>query len=633
MVGLAHLDMHIRHGIGVLFVLIALQLAGCANPSPPTGGPQDTTPPVLEHLVPADDSVNVPLDIEIEMEFDKYIERGTMAGAFSMTPEPEIPPEFDFSGRRITISFPEPLSDSTTYIVELGTDLRDVRNVNLNEPLIFAFSTGPEIDEGRIEGEILDPEWGDPEEGVNVFAYAVGPDAQAPPDSLPEEPDFRTETGSDGTFLFRNIREEQYYVIGVRDVNRNRFPDPDEAFAVPPVPIITARPEAEPVPVPWLLYEPEPAPRAERVRPRTTQRQYVRFNIPVEWTERDASHWVLVDSVAQDTISLGSVYRSDETPFEVGVATNQPLTERVHRLSVPPNALADAQGRPVPDTTFSFTPSTREDEAEPEWIGFRPERSEADDSIPLLEDEAPALRVTLPLADEAWNETITATDTLGQSRTLTPTSEDGLQYRLETDPPLDVDMPLDFAVDGEAVAEEDTVFTQRFHRLTVDDLGELETTLAYDVRPWPERDPDDGTDLGLPISFGITVPDSLWPAPPAGPPSMDVGAVPDIDADTLAMAVPGVLRVEIHDESNDNWPTRHVEADAPGLFRVERIPEGQFRFRVLLDRDNTGYWSPGQIAPYAPADLVTWSQQPIEGRARWTNVLEETLRLIELTDE
>jgi hypothetical protein len=76
---------------------------------------------------------------------------------------------------------------------------------------------------------------------------------------------------------------------------------------------------------------------------------------------------------------------------------------------------------------------------------------------------------------------------------------------------------------------------------------------------------------------------------------------------------------------------RRIETDTTGTARFDRVPEGVYRFRLWHDREGTGRWSPGQLAPYRPADPVVWSESTVEGRARWTNVLNTPLQLLELT--
>jgi len=630
---------------GCLLVSLCLigLLGGCANPVAPSGGPGNTEPAVLAESQPADSDTNVARDVEIEFQFDKYVNRGSMSQAFSLTPEPERRPEFDFSGRSVTVSFPEPLQDSTTYIVSLSTDLRTERgSVELDSPITFAFSTGPRIDEGALSGRVVEPRWGEPQQGVDIFAYALPPDAQAPPDTLPEAPDFRTQTDSDGQFAFQNIREEPYYVIAVRDNNRNRTPDANESYAVPPVPRLEATEDAPEPDVPWLLTEPRPdPPRAERVRPRTVQRQTVRFSQPVTWHDRTPGAWVLVDSTAQDTIGVETVYTSHDTPYEVAVVAAQALrAEAVHRLTVPDQALADSLGRAVPDTTLSFIPSPDEEDAAPEFVGFRPDRSGGEEGRPLTRSEAPMLRTTRPPGDSAWNDRITATDTTGTERTITPESTDGLRHRLTFEPPLTSDMPVDVRIAEEVFANEDTVRTQRYRRLVRDEVGEIEVPITYERRLWNPTDPTD-TDTTTappfePITRGIVLPDSLLdtlPPLPSETPADSVSTPMADVAETTAAALPGVLVIEMHDTSQNQWPMRRVRTDTTGTIRFEHVPEGQYQFRLWRDRADTGRWSPGQLAPYRPADPIVWSESTVEGRARWTNVLETPLPLLELTTD
>lgn len=634
--------------VGYAGVLLAGLLAGiasgCANPVAPSGGPGNTEPALLAESQPADSETNVARDVEIELQFDKYLNRGSMSQAFSLTPEPERPPEFDFSGRAVTVSFPEPLRDSTTYIVSLSTDLRTERgSVNLDAPITFAFSTGPRIDQGALSGRVVEPQRGEPQQGVDIFAYALPPDAPAPPDTLPDAPDFRTQTDSDGQFSFQNIREEPYYVIAVRDNNRNRAPDANEAYAVPPVPRLDAVEDAPELDVPWLLTEPRPdSPRAERVRPRTIQRQTVRFSQPILWQDRTPSTWVLVDSTAQDTIDVETVYTSHDTPYEVAVVAEQALrAETVHRLTVPPQALADSLGRAVPDTTLRFTPSTTEHDDAIDLIGFRPNRSGGEAGRPLMGSEAPMLRTTRPPDDSAWNESITATDTTGTPRTIVPESQDGLRHRLTFEPALTPEMPVDVRIAEAVFANEDTVRTQRYRRLARDEVGEIEVPITYERRPWNPTDTTDTDPAAAssfePVTLGRALPDSLLNALPPLPSETTIAdsvATPIGDvAETAASTLPGVLVIEMHDTSENQWPTRHVRTDTTGTVRFERVPQGQYRFRLWRDRENTGRWSPGQLAPYRPADPIVWSESTVEGRARWTNVLETPLPLLELTTD
>ena len=604
-------------------------LGGCANPVAPTGGPGNTEPARLVDSRPADEEVNVSRTVVLEFQFDKYIRRGTMEQAFSMTPEPRRQPEFDYSGRSVAVSFPEPLRDSTTYIASLSTDLRTARgNVELSAPVTVAFSTGNRIDQGRLAGRVVEPEQGQPESGVNVFAYALA--SNAPLDTLPDAPDFRTQTDNEGRFAFQNIREEPYYVVAVRDDNRNRLPDAGEAYAVPPVPRLNAAIDTAAVEVPWVLAAPSPdPPRAVRVRPQTVQQQTVRFSQPVTWSERAPNMWTLVDSTAQDTVDVQAVYTTDDTPYEVAVVARQALrAEAVHRLTVPAQVLQDSLGRAVPDTTLRFLPSTDEEEDGPEFVGFRPDRSGGGEGRPLTSSETPMLRTTRPPERSAWNDRITAEDTTGTSRAIVPESADGLRHRLNFEPPLTPEMPVDVRVAEGVFANTDTTRAQRYRRLVQEELGAIEVPITYERRALRPSNDTTSAPAFESLALGLAVPEALLDrlaasgAPTDAPP-----------ASTTAVPAPGRLVLEMHDTSPSAWPQRRVETDTTGTARFDRVPEGAFRFRLWHDRENTGRWSSGQLAPYRPPDPITWSESTVEGRPRWTNVLDTPLPLLELTLE
>ena len=75
-----------------LFVL----LTACANPVPPSGGPEDTTPPSVVRSRPVSDTVNVPTSTQsLRIEFSEYVERGSLPRAITVTPAFERPLEYD----------------------------------------------------------------------------------------------------------------------------------------------------------------------------------------------------------------------------------------------------------------------------------------------------------------------------------------------------------------------------------------------------------------------------------------------------------------------------------------------------------------------------------------------------------
>lgn len=235
---------------GALMLALGLMAAGvvsCAVPQAPSGGPPDDTPPIVAEATPETGTTNFTGNA-VELRFTRYLNQNSLAQALTISPPMDGRPEIRWSGRSVRIAFPEDLQPNTTYILTLDTDLRTYRNVNLPEPLVLAFATGDRINRGALSGQVVDARANAPAEAVDVFAYPA-PEG-VPPDTLPERPIYRTQTSPEGTFSFSFLQEQPYYVVAVDDRNRNRRPDPDEAFAVPPVPILYAAPQEDALPVP-----------------------------------------------------------------------------------------------------------------------------------------------------------------------------------------------------------------------------------------------------------------------------------------------------------------------------------------------------------------------------------------------
>jgi hypothetical protein len=122
------------------FLLCLLLAVGCATPIPPSGGPEDTTPPRLEAAEPAADAVNVRAD-RLVLTFSEDVDEGSVVRAFGIAPGWETPPDVRVRGRRVEVTFPDSLRANTTYVVTLDTNLRDLRNVALPQPITLAFAT------------------------------------------------------------------------------------------------------------------------------------------------------------------------------------------------------------------------------------------------------------------------------------------------------------------------------------------------------------------------------------------------------------------------------------------------------------------------------------------------------------
>ncbi len=207
----------------VSFVLVVL-LLGCAKSISPPGGAIDKTPPSIESSLPAINSVSVPLESEIAITFSEKIDARSVERAVFITPRIDPDPKIKTSGNTITISPQAPLKQDRTYVVTLGTDLKDSHGVRLKRALTLAFSTGPTLDTGIIAGTIYNTT-NTPAANISVALFEDLPQSDTiVVDSL--KPDYITQSGSDGAYVFRNIPPQKYFLVAFNDANKNRRINP-----------------------------------------------------------------------------------------------------------------------------------------------------------------------------------------------------------------------------------------------------------------------------------------------------------------------------------------------------------------------------------------------------------------------
>jgi len=606
--------------------VLALVLASCANPVPPTGGPRDETPPSIRSTRPVQDTVNVSTSRRsVTITFSEYVERSTMTQALSITPQVGDRVRFDWSGRTVTVEFPGKLRDSTTYIFTLSTDLTDARGVSLEEPIQFAFSTGPRINQGQLQGTVVGPTDGAPKPKVGVFAYELPDTVRRPPSPLPKRPAYRTQTGEDGTFSFNYLREKRYFVLALKDNNRNQRPDAAEPFAVPPVVSLRADSTETIVPVPWLLTQVDTlGPRVQRAEPQSRQRVQVSFNEPVG-IAAPAGRWVVRDSVTGASVPVRAVYESPQRSDAVILRTS-PMEEHRHAVPLTSSLVRDTLGQSVRPDTVRFDAVSQPDTTGTYFRSFVPAGLSPDSTgaFPLLPEARPGVRFSQAPDSARLRRVLTLQDTTGRRRSFTLDTADGRTYWVTPDSALQEGEFLEVAVDGAPLAGPDTTYIRRFRRVTPRMMGELEgrVVLAESTGTTPTVRPDTGATERLESEGGRSnESDSVRTSDPPGENRSRARR-------SAALASGDSVVVELIPAKTSIPLERRTLTVAPGsTFVFRELPEGSYRFRAFLDRNGNGRWNGGSIQPYTSADPVTWSDQTTDSRPRWTKVLPSALRI------
>jgi len=158
------------------------------------------------------------------------VEKRSISGAIFISPRPKVEPKYSWKSKTLKITLPDSFADSTTYIVTLGTALRDLRNNKIDNAYTFTFSTGDVINQGNISGLVFKDGKAASAVSVALFDYSVTENPKF--DSL--IPPYMTQTGKEGEFLLEYLNAGNYLVMAFEDKNKNQLFDyPDESFGLP----------------------------------------------------------------------------------------------------------------------------------------------------------------------------------------------------------------------------------------------------------------------------------------------------------------------------------------------------------------------------------------------------------------
>jgi hypothetical protein len=310
-------------------------LAGCANQIPPTGGPVDMTRPQIVAVYPDSNARNFN-GHEIQFEFDRYVEERSVEESIFISPYiGDL--DFDWSGKSVTVKFPGPLRRNTTYVVNIGTDVRDLNRgqQRMAQAYSLAFSTGPEIDRGALEGLVIPAKESDTRSGIMIFAYlleGVNPDTLNPAAATP---DFITQTGVHGEFFLRHIPFGSYRILAVRDEYRNLIYDKGvDEFGVPATEIkIDAKDSLLTGIFLKLAKDDTTGPRLTKVAAIDNRHLSAEFSRSLDPKSIDTNSFSLIDTVTQQPLKILLVFALPNVRTSVGFITDAQDSTKSYRLN------------------------------------------------------------------------------------------------------------------------------------------------------------------------------------------------------------------------------------------------------------------------------------------------------------
>jgi len=198
--------------------MMLLLMLACAKQGMPPGGPVDETPPEVIQTIPISGETMVDPRVSVQIWFSERIEPKSASDAIFISPFVGEDVKYQFRNRRARIIFPEPLETNLTFVITLGTGIKDYRNNALETSYTLAFSTGPVLDQGEITGQIHGIENAS---GIDVWAYTLG-DSSDPNPSI-HEPKYIVQCETQGGFKFSHIAPGLYRLFAVRDRMADRL--------------------------------------------------------------------------------------------------------------------------------------------------------------------------------------------------------------------------------------------------------------------------------------------------------------------------------------------------------------------------------------------------------------------------
>jgi hypothetical protein len=287
-------------------ILISFLLFRCANQLSPGGGEIDKTPPQIIEISPKNGAINY-RENYFEITFSEWVEKRSVQDAIFISPPLEKGLEYDWSGKTLTAYFKDTLKTNTTYSITIGASVEDSNNKNkMAEPVTFAFSTGAQIDSGKISGQIYDNE----PSGVMVFAYLNNGKEINP---AKQKPDFTSQVGKNGKYSILGLAKGNYNVYAIRDkfsdfiYNKN-----DDEYGVLYSDINLADTVNEVKNSDFFLsIEDTIAPGIPNVYMRDKNHFLIEFSEPIDTTKILASNFYLYDSTASKKISGKYFYKGD----------------------------------------------------------------------------------------------------------------------------------------------------------------------------------------------------------------------------------------------------------------------------------------------------------------------------------
>jgi uncharacterized protein (DUF2141 family) len=212
-----------------LFLLfLILLIASCAQIVSPSGGPKDTTPPVVEKESPLNKNTSF-ASKTITLKFDEFVQLKDPDDQVVISPPMPEKPVLEISGKNIIVIIRSELKPNTTYTINFGNSICDNHENNILSNYHYVFATGNQLDTLSIDGTIHNGFRATVEKGLLVCLYAV--DSFTDSTIMNQKPLYFSKTNEAGNFTIENLPPKFYRLVAFKDENKNLKYDQNEIIA------------------------------------------------------------------------------------------------------------------------------------------------------------------------------------------------------------------------------------------------------------------------------------------------------------------------------------------------------------------------------------------------------------------
>lgn len=543
-----------------IYLVIITGVFRCAHKIAPSGGPEDKTPPTVVHTIPAPDSVNVRHLEYIEIEFSENIKKTSLAGNYWLVPE--VPGGLAIKwkgGRKLRLYPADSLLDNQTYVLTLGTGIKDLRGNGLEAPFQLAFSTSAGLDSGAIYGSVYSDK---PEKEIYVYAYPL-PESTLPDTFLQRKPRYYTQINSRGDFRFTHLPPGGYRVIALLDKDYDRvYRLGTDWIGIPfsDVHIDANHPFFYHLNL-YLIKEDTTAPQIRALDTVSVWEIRLTFNEPIRFDE--GIHLTVRDTAGQPVARPLAVSFDHTQPEKIDLFFRGLPPHRELELWV--SGVRDAAGNPVIDSLQkTFTSPARKDTLPPRFMEISP--PDGSEDVPY--DARVAVSFNVPVDTGRFIRVFSLRD---EKKRIVPGSFD---------------------------------FTDRRKPVFIPDTL-LEETAGYTV----EIRLDSLKDL-----FGRSFPDTLLRFQFITRNWADLGEISGM----VFLPDTGWKQAIIEAQAVDKKKVYRTVVRVGKEYLLPFLPGGFYLLRMIVDVNENGEWDRGKTLPWRFSEPFLFKPDTVKVRKRWT---------------